>query len=221
VPKAVIFDMGDILYDASRWRRAMTARLREEGVSIDFPQFVRRWEGKLVEVYLGRREYWSALTELLGELLPDNPAVENVLAFGRQMAQNVERREPFPGVVETLPLLRHQGLKLAVLSDTEHGEGRIRGILNQLGVEAFFDAVVASCDIGHCKPAPEAFRAAADRLGVPLADCAFVGHDLDELSGAQAVGMFVIAYNFEPGVPADVYLQHFNELPAAIMAAGR
>ena len=42
-------------------------RLREEGVAIEFPEFVRRWETKLVEVYLGRREYWGALAELLGE----------------------------------------------------------------------------------------------------------------------------------------------------------
>src|SRR5688572_30994724 len=106
--------MGDILYDATRWRRAMTARLREEGVAIDFSEFVRRWESKLVEVYLGRREYWDALAELLGELMTDDAAgVERMLSFGRQMAQSVERREAFPGVVETLPLLRDRGLKLA------------------------------------------------------------------------------------------------------------
>jgi putative hydrolase of the HAD superfamily len=220
--RAVIFDMGDILYDATRWRRAMTARLREQGVAIDFPEFVRRWEAKLVDVYRGQRAYWDALAELLRELLSgDASAIETLLAYGRQMAQTVEQREPFPGVVETLALLHRRGLKLAVLSDTEHGEARLRGILEQLNVESYFDAVVASCDIGHCKPAPEAFQAAAAAVGVPLGQCAFVGHDLDELAGSRAAGMFAIAYNFEPGVPADAYLGHFNELPQAIDAATR
>jgi HAD superfamily hydrolase (TIGR01509 family) len=218
---AVIFDMGDILYDASQWRRAMAARLQEQGVAIDFPAFREQWEAKLVAVYQGKREYWDALHELLSELLSASgpAAVRETLDFGRQMAKIVgERRKPFPGVVETLPALRQMGLRLAVLSDTENGQARLRSTLAQLGIEPFFDAIVASCEIGHCKPSIEAFKAAAAAVATPVDHCAFVGHDLDELSGAMAAGMFSIAYNFEPGVPADAYVAHFSELPDVIAA---
>lgn len=130
----------------------------------------------------------------------------------RQKAAEIERRTLFEGVADTLAELKARGLKLAVLSDTESQEARVRRRLAELGIEQHFDAVLTSIDIGHVKPQPEAFAAALTRLAIPAAEAAFVGHDADELDGARQSGLVAVAFNHEDGVVADYYIEHFRDL---------
>ena len=89
---AVIFDMGDIFFDATQWRRALTACLQQEGVAIDYRLFCRRWEARLVEVYLGRREYWDAFRELIADFGLSEEVAERVFDFAKAKAAEVEQR---------------------------------------------------------------------------------------------------------------------------------
>lgn len=175
--RGILFDMGDIFYDATPWRRTITAALVERGVAIEFPEFVRRWEAELVPVYLGRKPYWDAFGELLDAFALEAVRRAEIVAIARDKARAVEQRTLFPGVAETLAELHHRGIKLAVLSDTESREARVRERLSAMGIERFFDAVVTSVDIGFVKPMPEAFAAALGRIGIAKQDAAFVGHD--------------------------------------------
>ncbi len=209
---AVIFDMGDVFFDATIWRRSLTQHLQQLGVDIDYPELCRRWEEKLVEVYVGRREYWATFRQFVAELRPEEHAVEETLAFARRKAAGIEKRTLFEGVAETLAGLKKRGLKLAVLSDTESREPGVRRRLTELDVAHHFDAVVTSRDIGHVKPQPQAFEATLLRLGTTAAETLFVGHDEDELQGAMRVGLTAVAYNHEPGVPCDHAITHFCEL---------
>jgi len=218
--EAVIFDMGDIFFDAGVWRRALVAHLRRLGVDIDYPRLCERWEAKLVDVYVGRREYWSAFREFLDDLGLGPADAEDTIAFARNKAAGLEDRVLFDGVVETLAELHGMGVKLAVLSDTESREQRVRQRLADLHIEQYFDAVITSADIGHVKPEREAFAAAAAALGVGLQRCAFVGHDVDELAGARDAGLLAIAFNHPPDAPADTYIRHFRELKEVLTASG-
>ena len=183
------------------------------GIDIDYPELCRRWEEKLVNVYVGRREYWDALGEFLGEIGVGEDVFEEVIGAARQKAVEVgQGRALFDGVAETLAALKRAGVRLAVLSDTESREPRVRQVLAELGIEPCFDAVVASRDIGHVKPEAEAYAVALQRLGATSDQTLFVGHDAEELNGAMAAGLSAAAYNYEPGVRADHYLRHFSDL---------
>jgi putative hydrolase of the HAD superfamily len=186
--RGILFDMGDIFYDATPWRRTITAALVERGIAIDFAEFVRRWEAELVPVYLGRKPYWDAFGELLDSFALEALKRDEILAIARDKARAVEQRTLFPGVAETLAELHRRGIKLAVLSDTESREARVRERLAAMGIERFFAAVLTSVDIGFVKPMPEAFAAALERIGIAKQDAAFVGHDEDELTGAAQFG---------------------------------
>jgi HAD superfamily hydrolase (TIGR01509 family) len=210
--RGFVFDMGDIFFDATPWRRAVSAALVERGVAIDFAEFARRWEAQLVPVYLGRKPYWDAFADLLAGFSLDDGGREELTNIAHERARAAERRILFPGVADTLGQLHRRGCKLAVLSDTESRAPRVRERLSALGIENYFTAVVTSIDIGYVKPMPEAFAAALARLGVEKPAAAFVGHDEDELTGAKAFGITAIAYNNAPGVPADHYLSEFAEL---------
>jgi len=213
----VIFDMGDIFFDATPWRRWLTARLNAGGVDVTYEQLVQKWEALLVDVYRGLASYWPRLGELLGSLGLEGQARDELIEAAREQGRRLRaQRRLFDGVEATLGRLRQAGLKLAVLSDTESSEPKVRAMLAELGIEGFFDAVITSLDIGAAKPEPASYQAAADALGLDLPRCAFVGHDVDELEGAQAAGLLTVAFNYAPGAPADRYVERFEQLLEAV-----
>lgn len=216
----IIFDAGDILYDASVWRRWLAGQLQALGAEISYEQLVETWESLLVDVYCGRADYWSRFHELLEGFDIGGVQADELTAAARVKGQEVQiGRKPFDGVPETLEKLKATGVKLAVLSDTESGQEKVRATLRQLGIESFFDAVVTSRDIGHVKPSVAAFEAAMEAIDVRVERCAFVGHDVDELDGARHAKLFAVAYNHHPGVDGDVCIEDFRDLWGIVAAA--
>lgn len=71
---------------------------------------------------------------------------------------------------ETLFTLRRQGLKLAIASSSKNAPM----ILERLGMDSFFDAVIDGNQISHSKPHPEVFQKAACAVGLPPKDCLVV-----------------------------------------------
>lgn len=209
----LIFDIGDTLFDATPWRRWLTVRLRLLGAEITYPELVTRWEVLLVDVYRGRAEYWQRFGELLASLDITGEPAETLIEQARECGQEVVRsRRLFDGVAATLKVLKAMGVRVAALSDTESTAEKVRRGLDALGIVRYFDAVLTSVDIGYVKPQAEAYLAAANAIGLTVAQCAFVGHDTEELAGARAAGMFAVAYNHDSDAPADMYLEHFDSL---------
>jgi putative hydrolase of the HAD superfamily len=209
---AVIFDMGDIFFDATPWRKALSLYLQQHGIDIDYPELCRRWEEKLAAVYVGRRPYWDAFREFMADVGLAGNEIDEAEDAAKKKASGAEKRVLFDGVAETLTQLRDRGMKLAVLSDTESREPVVRGRLAEMGIDRCFDAVVTSIDIGHVKPQPEAFAAALRRLNVQASETIFVGHDAEELEGAMRCGLTAVAFNYEAGAPANRHLAFFSEL---------
>ncbi len=211
--KALIFDVGDILYDASVWRKWLALELHSRGLDVTYTRLVEAWESLLVDVYKGNAEYWSRFRTLMQQFALPESELDEMEKTARQKGREVQvDRVPMPQVPETLSNLFRRGIRLCALSDTESGEAGIRKTLNQLGIESYFHAVVSSADIGHAKPEPAAFDYAIEKTGLPKFDCAFVAHDIDELQGAQAHDLYAIAYNYHPDAPADIYISDFSQL---------
>ena len=65
-PTALLFDLADVIYDASMWQRWLLQLLGRLGLHTHYRAFFRAFETEhLVEVYLGKREYWDALGDYL------------------------------------------------------------------------------------------------------------------------------------------------------------
>lgn len=62
-------------------------------------------------------------------------------------------------------------------------------------LEARFDAVVISCEVGLAKPDPRIFRLGLERLGLPAAATLFVDDRADNVEAAARVGLQ--AFQFE------------------------
>jgi putative hydrolase of the HAD superfamily len=93
----------------------------------------------------------------------------------------------FDDVRPALLRLKEQGMKLGIISNWDE---RLRPLLDQLELTAFFDDIVISSEVGHFKPSPEIFRMALSQLGVTAESVLHVGDsDAEDIQGAQATGM--------------------------------
>jgi HAD superfamily hydrolase (TIGR01509 family) len=80
-------------------------------------------------------------------------------------------------------------------------------VMEERGLDGLFDEVVISAEIGVMKPAPEAFHAILDKLGVSATDSVFIDDFPRNVEGARAVGMHAV--HFTPGLDLRAALQEF------------
>ena len=98
---------------------------------------------------------------------------------------------------DVLPLfsrLKVEGLRIGVLSNTIWPREWHESYFRRDGVLEMLDGAVYTSEIAWTKPAPQAFRAAVEAVGVgDPAACVYVGDRLfDDVWGAQNVGMRAI-----------------------------
>ncbi|MDQ6810051.1 MAG: HAD-IA family hydrolase [Verrucomicrobiota bacterium] len=92
----------------------------------------------------------------------------------------------YPEVLEVLGQLEPH-FHLAIVSNFD---GRLRMILETLGVAKFFRHVCLSSELGADKPDPLIYRRALELVGVPAADALHVGDDpVRDWRGAAAAGL--------------------------------
>lgn len=212
--RGLIFDMGDVLFDATLWRRWLLSELVLLGVSASYRPLFAVWDGDYLDaVHRGERDYSEALRSFLraAGLEPETALAlaERSALMQREIAL---RTRLFPHVAPTLDWLAEQGVRMAVLSDSECPAGQIEARLERMGVGGRLCAVISSRDLGVTKPHPQSYRAALFALGLDSRRTGFVGHDAQELAGAQSAGLAALAFNYEPAARADVYLSRFDEL---------
>jgi putative hydrolase of the HAD superfamily len=72
--------------------------------------------------------------------------------------------ELYPETVDALEALREEGWRLAIVSNAVP---ELRRTVRGLGIAEYFDAIIASADVGYEKGHPEIFRIALRALGEP------------------------------------------------------
>jgi putative hydrolase of the HAD superfamily len=94
-------------------------------------------------------------------------------------------------VPEVLGWLRGEGIKVGVLSNTVWPGAWHEDIFVRDGIDELIDGAVYTSEIAWTKPAPQAFLAAMEAVGVAAPErCVFVGDRLfDDIYGAKNVGM--------------------------------
>jgi HAD superfamily hydrolase (TIGR01509 family) len=213
----IIFDVPDVLYDATLWRRWLVQLVGRLGVRLGHDEFFRAWDAQLVDVYRGRREYDEALESFLLACGLSWALVDEVEAASRIQRQKLEQDvRPLPGVAGVIEALSKRGLPLAAWADAPHPADRLAQRLARLVPAARFDAVLTSFDLELAQPAPECYRALVGALGQSAAQVVYVGHDAAHLAGAAAAGLRTVAFNFQPEARADHYLTRFEDLLAQI-----
>lgn len=211
---ALLFDMDDVLYDATVWRRWLLRLLGNLGLHTHYAPFFHVWEHSyLGDVYCGQREYWDAFRDFLSAVGLSAGQIDEVTAASCARRRQFDRGlRAFPGVKSTLARLSASGMPLGILCNSSHSRTDLQRRLAQIGLANHFEFVISSRDVKRRKPQPESYRLALQRFNLPSNRVGYVGHDAIELGGAAGEGMLAIAFNHGPDVEADVLMERFDEL---------
>lgn len=98
----------------------------------------------------------------------------------------------YAGVADTLAALHGAGIRQGLVANTTLTSRMMRNALAGVGLDAFFDVVVCSCDLGIDKPDRRIFLAARETLAhIPASSgrVLYIGNDPEkDVLGARACG---------------------------------
>ncbi|WP_229829999.1 HAD family hydrolase [Actinoplanes ianthinogenes] len=122
----------------------------------------------------------------------------------------------YPGIADTLGVLRAQGVPFAVFTGASTRSARI--LLAAAGLTP--DLIIGGDLVARPKPAPDGMLLAARRLGTTPQELILIGDSHLDLQSAKAAGSLSASaawgHMYDPGAPADVTLRAPSELPAII-----
>jgi len=240
-PRAVVFDLGGTLVQWPDWEGGAPAKwgvaydtivASGDGVGTsreDFVAAMRAAEKSHWERV--DRDHWSGPpTGVVGDgfrrlgLSVDERALLAALdGYARAVAGWCT---VFPDTRDTLALLRERDYRLGLLSNTWWAAEWHNADLAAHGLADLLDELVYTSDLARSKPHPSVFREVAARLEVAPEACVMIGdRQIDDVSGAKAVGMRAIWRRNDSGFPTsdvapDAVVDALAQLPALLRGWG-
>ncbi len=207
--RAFLFDAGDVLYHRPQRGCQLKAFLKELG--LDQHQLSAAEKERLADsAYQGlisQEQFREALVRLYGVTEPEQ------IERGKQViASEDDDVQFFPGVAETLMVLKELGYLLGIITDTANSVTTKLRWFEKGGFGHVWDSIISSKEIGLRKPNPRLYQVALQQMGVSTDQAIFIGHKVSELEGAQAVGLKTVAFNYDRSAQADYYIENFSDL---------
>jgi len=182
---AALIDLYDTLVwsDWPRWQRALAGRLGVD-VSALLMAFDETRPARSIGAFADHDGDIAALLSALTiEPTPDLVGAVRALEE-RELTNDIHL---YADSLPAVQALREHGVRTALVSNCSHNT---RAVVERLGLEAAFDAVILSFEVGAQKPEPEIYRLALERLGITKPSRAvFVDDQADYCDGAAAIGM--------------------------------
>jgi putative hydrolase of the HAD superfamily len=188
-PGAIFFDMDDTLVDDTGcYQASIEGVCADLGAPFDAVALRTAYEasslpwwpdGDLMSI---REKLWGQALEACGYDVRLAPRVVE-----RYLHHRVQTVELLDGAIEVLETLRSK-YRLAVITNGGGDIQRLR--LAHLGLDRYFDAIVASTDVDAGKPDRRIFDHASKLLGVPAGETWHVGDSLvSDVAGALNAGL--------------------------------
>jgi alpha,alpha-trehalose phosphorylase len=183
--RAFIFDLDGVVTDTARYHFAAWKRIADE-LEIPFDKTNNeRFKG------VSRAECMKLLLEIGGRSMPHEEAaiwLNKKNLYYMEELSSLFPDDILPGVTEALTNLREQNIRCGLFSVSKNS----MFILERIGLQNAFDAIVDGNDITHSKPHYEGYLLTAERLGVDARLCFMVEDAEAGLVGAKALSMRTI-----------------------------
>lgn len=183
--RAVIFDLDGVVTNTASHHYSAWKRIANE---LDIP-----FDEEKNEQFKGvsRAECMQLLLEMgKRELAPQETAIwlnkKNV--YYLEELASLSPKDILPGVLEALAYLRGKGVRCALFSVSKN----TNYILERIGLQDAFDAIVSGHDIEHSKPHFEGYLLAAERLKIDPRLCVMIEDSEAGLIGARKLSMRTI-----------------------------
>ena len=193
--KAVLFDFDETLQDrTAAFEKYMDTFMAEYLPELSCEEKIKR-KKDIVDTgnggYVNREEWYQNLINIWNwEKAPSSKELAN--HYDTQFGYH---NVVFEGAVPLLKELKRRGIKTGVITNgpsvLQHKK------MEQSGLVPYCDIVVVSGDLPFAKPQPEIFVYTAEKLGVAVSQCVYVGdHPVNDIEGALSSGMKAIRMNW-------------------------
>lgn len=196
--RGAIFDLGGV---AVEWSNETTYKYIQEKYGIPAEDFRREAEKRMPRVQTGDESEAKWITDVFRH-------------FGVQDSSDVwgttfEAARYNEKVIEIVQRLRGNGYCVAALSNLEPSRARW---LRRHDIDALFDTVVFSCEVGMRKPDLQpggerdlnVYILTLNRLGLEAGDCLFVDDNANCVAAAESAGLKGIRFRDAPRLKAEL-----------------
>jgi 2-haloalkanoic acid dehalogenase type II len=175
---------------------------------------VDRELGSRIYSYVGRTdEFWHLYDRALMVRLGIREQQDEIETAVQEIFDDPSNIQLYPETRDVLTDLRAQGYRLGLLSN--HHDGLIK-VLEYHRIDAFFEAVTYSQEVGAEKPAPAMFQRALERVGCAASEVVHVGDSRSaDVEGARRSGLLPVWINRKglPSSPELLTIRTLAELP--------
>jgi beta-phosphoglucomutase len=214
----ILFDFnGVIVDDESQHCDSLIATLSQYGYTLDRDTYYREYLG------FDDRECFRFSFGRMGRPADDATLLEAIARKHVEYDRSIRAAMRLvPGVADFIENAALDGFQLAIVSGALRSE--IDLVLQLSGLRAHFAEIVAAEDVGACKPDPQGFNRAREKLELPSKRCVVVEDSIPGLNAARAAGLrcAVLATSHPEDIlsDADLVWRDFvghdaNELPWA------
>jgi putative hydrolase of the HAD superfamily len=154
---------------------------------------------------------WEQLVNEVFEGLTASPLGETFFPEVYDRFAQPDAWRIYDDVLPVLDCLAERGFRLAVISNWDE---RLRALLGRLELDARFETIVVSSEVGHAKPEQAIFDHAAAKLALPAQRVLHIGDSAEmDLRGAQAAGFRALQIHRSARAPNAFVMQSLLELP--------
>jgi len=153
--------------------------------------------------------------KVLANLFSDPEALEAAGEFRKKMSYwpFIKDMKIEPGLKSLLEIIRPK-YKTAIATNRSD---TMQGIIEEHGLEGYFDLVVCALDVKNPKPHPESLIKIVEHFGIKPSQAIYVGDSVLDEMAAKAAGIPLVAYN-NKDLSADYHIINLKELEAMLIS---
>lgn len=187
--KAVIFDMDGVIIDSEPlWRRAMIKSFIEVGIPFS-DEHCRITTGLRFKEVI---DFWFKKHHISHISIDEF----DDLVINRLCVLIKEEGKAMKGVIEILPFLKKQGLKIGI--GTSSNTKLMNTVVDVLNIRHYFDELCSAEHMSHGKPHPMVYLTCAEKLNVKPLQCLVIEDSVNGIIAGKAAQMKVLA------IPEDI-----------------
>jgi 2-haloacid dehalogenase len=197
-----VFDVNETLLDLAAMDPHFERIFGDPGVRVAW--FTQMISSALVATVTGAYRPFGAHAMAALEMTANQAGVTLGDSDREAVAAQLRRLPAHPEVADALRRLRGAGLRLAALTNSTEEVARAQ--LEHAGLIDAFELVLSADTVRRLKPAPEPYRMAAERLGVPVDQVRLIAAHAWDVAGAGRAGC-ATAFVARPGKVLDPLIE--------------
>ncbi len=198
MPRICVFDVNETLLDLHALDPQFARVFGDAGVRQAW--FTQMLQSAFVTTITGMYRDFGTIGAAALEMVAARRGVPMTQEDKMAILSEMRHLPPHPEVRDGLERLRQAGLRLATLTNST--EQVVQAQMSNAGLSEYFEQLFSVDTVQRLKPAPEAYRMVAERLGVAIGEIRLIAAHAWDIAGALRTGC-AAAFVTRPGMVLD------------------